>query len=212
MVAESGWCGKADGPAATLSVFSLRLVSCSRLHSFSHSRLPQRRCVTTGLTGRSFIRLGSKPYGANGHLKLLHFRRSIGISIRRFDEPVSYRVASCSKVKANRDGWSEVLATAQTRGAFWVDNDAAYMHLLPMSESCSFRRSFFSSTPHPQLSAICIVRGSGSPSLLNIQSEAGSSNCLWSLPSSHLVPSPFCFPLLSDSLRGLATFRGTAAI
>lgn len=136
----------------------------------------------------------------------------IGIGVHRFDEPVSYPVASCSKVKANRDGWSEVLATAQTRGAFWVDNDAAYMHLLPMGESCSFRRSFFSSTLHLHLSAICIVRGSGSPSLLNIQSEAGSSNCLWSLLSSHLSSNSFCSPLLSDSLRDSDTFCGTAAI
>lgn len=47
-----------------------------------------------------------------------------------FDEHVSSRIVSCSKPKANRDRWSEVPATAQTRGAR-VDNDAAYMHRLP---------------------------------------------------------------------------------
>jgi hypothetical protein len=130
----------------------------------------------------------------------------ITIGIHRFDEPVSYCVASCSKVKANRDGWSELLATAQTRGAFWVDNDAAYMHLLPMGESCSSRRSLFSPSLHPQHPAICIFRGSGSPSLLNIQSEAGSSNCLWSLFSSHLILVSFRSPVLSDSLRNTVTF------
>lgn len=61
-----------------------------------------------------------------------------------FDEHVSSRIVSCSKPKANRDGWSEIPATAQTRGAL-VDNDAAYMHLLPRTSRALFVGLFLSS-------------------------------------------------------------------
>jgi len=74
-----------------------------------------------------------------------------------FDEHVLSRIVSCSKPKANRDGWSEVPATAQTRGAL-VDNDAAYMHLLPKTSRALFVGLFLSSLQLSSSAPFCDLR------------------------------------------------------
>jgi hypothetical protein len=130
----------------------------------------------------------------------------IRIGILRFDESVSYCVASCSKQGSLVRGYWP--PHRQEGHSGWVNG--AYVYAPPADGrvvlfSC---RSFFSPSLHPQPFAICNFRGSGSPSLLNIQSEAGSSNCLWSLFSSHLV-------LISCRSRFFAQHRyfcGTAVI
>jgi len=120
--------------------FSVRLVSCAQLHSFSHTRLPQRRSVTTGLTGRSSWRQA-----------LPHERLSeavMDMRIGRHGLMRASRVVECSKPKANRDGWSELPATAQTRGAYgWKTTlHICTMHLLPEASRALFVRLPFSSS------------------------------------------------------------------